>query len=135
MNNEELGSLFCDSSTESNSVSEHGDVDDPDWVDSSWVKLGQSDYSDGEADKLDSSIRVNKFVPKFHAEIETGLGRDRLSEYVWDQLGKEYDVDDVVDLQVYLLDELDREGKMLGKKVFEYVCDFAEEDGSPEYLQ
>lgn len=92
----------------------------------------ESDYDDN--DRLDRNILGNKFRPEFKNELDDGKGRDDLVEYVWEQFGDEYGTEKVADLQVYLLDELDERGELIGKEVFEYVQEFEDENGSPDYI-
>lgn len=112
-----------------------GFSEEDDWIPDGLRKLGEkeSDYSDNE--RLNPRIRVNKFHSQFQSDLDSGKGRDDLVEYVWDQFEDEYSVGEIVELQVYLLDELDRKGEMIGKDVFEYVKEFEDQEGSPDYLK
>lgn len=128
---EELTGLFGSDDTNNN------EKDENDWVPDGWKNLGtvESNYEDNN--KLDPGIRVNKFFPNFHEdeELDNGLGRDKLAEYVWNQLEDDFESGKITDLQVYLLDELDREGSLIGKEVFHYVEEFVDSNGSPNYLE
>lgn len=109
----------------------------------SWQKLSESSAEGLKKDYANADIMVNKFYTEFSDRLETGKGRDRLVEYVFKHVNGDYDISvwnsydeaDVVDLSVYLLDELDREGEMLGKEVFNYVEEFVLEEGEPEFLK
>jgi hypothetical protein len=92
-----------------------------------------------EEEEVDSSIRGNVFRLGFtDAEgelgLDTGLGIDRLFEYVWENTGPDYGLEEVDRLNRYLLSELKEEEVLRGKDVLEYVEEFIEEEGSPKYL-
>lgn len=110
------------------------------------VESGLRGLDGGEEDGLDidESVRCNKFFLEYSSELPNGRGRDKFLRYIWRQLvakdgryidSEDYDTEDVVDATVYLLDELDRNGSMLGGEVVEYLEEFVLEDGSPDYLE
>lgn len=93
---------------------------------------------------VDEKIRCNKFLPEFSYNLPTGRGRDQLVEHIWWELDEKdgryirdegYDTGDVVDMTVYMLDELDSSGEILGGDLVEYMEEFIKEDGSPGYLE
>lgn len=121
---------------------EHDTVSDLEDTGRSLRGLSRTELSRGT--DVDEKIRCNKFLPEFSDNLATGRGRDQLVQHVWWELDEKdgryvqregYDADDVVDLSVYLLDELDRSGEILGGELVEYMEDFIQEDGEPDYLE
>lgn len=134
MSEEDLSGLFgSGAENRQSSGNVRGSKDDS--FPQSWKKLGRADSDYEDSDDIDPSIRVNMFYPENSSELDTGRGRDDIIEYVWNQLGEEYEAGDVIDLQVHILDELDIEGSLRGKDVFEYVEEFVEEDGNISYIE
>lgn len=134
---EELTGLF---SPGSESVPDSGQDDS---IPDSWKSLRKSSSVDLKESSVHSSVGVNIYHPEFSGSLDSGKGRDGLAKDVFKHVNGDYDIsawkeygpEDVIDLTVYLLDELDREGKLRGKDVVEYLEEFVEEEGNPDYLE
>lgn len=132
---EETASLFENSAQSSQEDSEDDSIPD------SWKSL--QNLTGEVQEKVHSSVGVNMFYKGFSDELCSGRGREDLSREVYKHVNGDYDlnawndysVEDVIDLQIYLLDELDREGRLRGKDVVNYLEEFIEQDGEPDYLE
>ncbi len=139
MSNEHLTGLFGESSE--SYVDSSGSSEDT--IPESFKKLGRSSSVDLKEDVVHTSVGVNMFYSENSADLKTGKGRDDLVEYVFKHASGDYDISawnqyeptDVVDLTVYLLDELDSEEELRGKDVVGYLEEFVQEDGGPGYLE
>lgn len=134
-NNEGVGSLFGTDSTSDNQNRNNG-VE-------AWRKLHSSGNKKLKKELANSSVKVNIFYSEYSESLDTGKGRDHLVEYVHKHVNGDYDISawnnydpvDVTELSIFLLDEIDRNGKMSGKELFNYVEEFVLEDGEPDYLE
>lgn len=75
------------------------------------------------------------FYNKHYSNLDTGKGRDDLTEIAYKQLSEEYAPEEFIDLQVFLLDNLDERGSLRGKDLFNYLEEFVEKEGETEYLE
>lgn len=106
-----------------------------------WKSLQSADMEFNER-KVSNHIGINMFYSDFSENLDTGKGRDDLVDYVFKHVKGEHDInfwnsfeaEDIIDLNVYLLDELCKEGELKGKDVADYVEEFVEDGGEPEYL-
>ncbi|MFB6217028.1 MAG: hypothetical protein ABEJ72_08695 [Candidatus Aenigmatarchaeota archaeon] len=131
-----LGSLFGSESSSSNPTGHT--------IPSSWKALGKLGSVKTKPRKTHSHVSVNVFCAEHSDDLETGSGRDDLVEKVGKHVNGDYDLgnvwndyepEDIIDLTVYLLDELDRKGRMDGREVVKYLEEFIEEEGNPDYLE
>lgn len=133
---EELTGLFGAGS----STSQKSDSDNS--IPDGWKSL-QNLSSETSPQLAEQHARVNMFYSEFSTELNTGKGRDDLANYIFKHANGDYDIniwsqydpEDVIDLTIYILDELDRNGPLRGKDVVNYLEEFAEKDGSPDYLE
>ena len=104
-----------------------------DSIPDSWKALGNASTV-AEESVIDGKIRVHMFYTEHSSNLDTGKGRDDLTEMVYKQLSTEYDPGEFIDLQVFLLDELDERDSLRGKDVFNYLEEFVEKEGKTNYL-
>lgn len=107
--------------------------EEDDNIPESWKALGNASTQTRKSE-IDGKIRVHMFYTDHSSNLETGKGRDDLTSMVYSELSEKYDADDLVDLQIFLLDELDNKGELRGKELHKYMEEFTEEDGDPDYL-
>jgi hypothetical protein len=135
---EELSGLFENGSQTSQDSQENGKEDS---IPDSWKAL--NNLAEGAQEMVHSSVGVNMFYSEFSDELCSGRGREELAREIYKHVNGDYDLsswedysaEDVIDLQIYLLDELDNEGRLRGKDVVDYLERFIEQDGEPEYLE
>lgn len=132
---QELSGLF-DSGKTTGQKTEEGSIPE------NWKSLQSADMDFNER-KVSNHIGINMFYPDFSENLDTGRGKDDLVNYVFKHVNGEYDInawnkfeaEDIIDLNIYLLDELSKEGELRGKDVANYVEEFVEAGGEPEYLE
>lgn len=137
---EELTGLFGGSGSDS-SGSTGSDSDDA--IPDAWKRLQKPSSIEFEDRVVHSSVGVSIYHPEFSSSLDADKGREDLARDVYKHVDGDYDVsvwnsyspEDVVDLTVYLLDELDRKGKLRGKDVANYLEEFIEESGEPGFLE
>ena len=140
---EELTSLFGDSG--SNTGSSFKDAgSDENGIPEGVKKLASPGRAKLKPRIVHTHVGVKMYYSEISDENESYNSRYDLAETVFKHANGnydevegwgEYDPIDVIDLTVYLLDELDRAGEMRGMELARYLEEFIEQDGRPEYME
>ena len=124
-------------------LSELGNSDD----ESDWVPIGLKGLTTAEengevSQELPSIIDPKIIYSEFNFQLETGLGRDDLIDYISKYVDSldEFDAIETFDLKIYMLDALDShygkgEGQLQGDEVNDILNCYIEADGEPYFLQ
>lgn len=124
--------------SEASGFGDSGGESDPDWVPTGLRGLDNGVSKKDLGEDLNQSIRGPKIYSSFQDNLESGWGREKLFKYVDNNLD-DYSADETVDLKLYLLDRIDSsdgygEGVLLGGNVFDFIVDFVNSDGEPDFL-
>lgn len=88
---------------------------------SSWNNL-RKEAAEAEHDR---SVLSNRFYSEHHRDLDTGCGRERVTEYIWSELGEDYRSEVILDFQSSILEILDEKEVMRGKDLYNYVAEFS----------